>query len=90
MAFFACESFPFAALRGSRPWILLTGLSFLGYWGLSTYHETGSWPQPGWVRALVWLPVWGLLAVDLVRLVRNAAGAGSVAPEAQADESGGE
>jgi len=47
---------PFAALRSSGPWILLSGLVFLGYWGLGTFQETGVWPQPGWLRLLVWGP----------------------------------
>ncbi len=72
---------PFAALRQNRAFLLLTGLSFLGYWGLSTYHETGSWPQPGWLRALVWLPVWLVLALDALQ-DRFAADPGSAQGEA--------
>jgi len=55
---------PFAALRRSRGWILLSGLVFLGYWGLETYHTEGVWPQPVWVRVLLWVPVFGLLVYD--------------------------
>ena len=64
---------PFAALRQSRGWILLSGLVFLGYWGLETYHTQGVWPQPVWARLLLWVPVFGLLAYDAVRLPRRAA-----------------
>lgn len=53
---------PVAALRRSRPFLLLSGLVFLGYWGLAAYQATGVWPQPAWTRAAVWLPVWSLLA----------------------------
>lgn len=55
---------PVAALRGSRPFLLLSGLAFLGYWGLDGYQSTGVWHQPAWTRAAVWLPVWSLLAWD--------------------------
>ena len=59
---------PFAALRGNRGWILLSGLVFLGYWGLETYHTQGVWPQPVWARVLIWAPVFGLFAYDAVKL----------------------
>ena len=62
---------PFAALRRSRGWILLSGLVFLGYWGLETYHTEGVWPQPIWARVLLWAPVFGLLAYDAIRLPRR-------------------
>jgi len=58
---------PLAALRASRPWILLGGLAFLGYYGLGPYHDTGTWPQPGWLRAAMWLPFLTLLAWDAHR-----------------------
>ena len=59
---------PFAALRRSRGWILLSGLVFLGYWGLDTYHTEGVWPQPMWARVLLWAPVFGLLAYDAIKV----------------------
>ena len=49
---------PMAALRGHRPFLLLGGLAFLGYWGLAAYEATGVWPQPVWSRIAMWLPVW--------------------------------
>ncbi|MXX72130.1 MAG: DUF2029 domain-containing protein, partial [Gemmatimonadetes bacterium] len=52
---------PMAALRDSRPFLLLGGLAFLGYWGLASYEATGVWPQPAWTRAAMWVPVWLLL-----------------------------
>lgn len=58
---------PLAALRRSRGWILMSGLAFLGYWGLDTWQATGRWPQPGWLRALLWVPPLALLALDAVR-----------------------
>ena len=58
---------PMAALRGHAPFLLLGGLAFLGYWGLAAYETTGIWPQPGWNRAAMWLPVWGMLLWHLAR-----------------------
>lgn len=55
---------PFAALRVSRPWLLLSGLVFLGYWGLGSYQRTGIWPQPAWLGVLIWGPFYALLALD--------------------------
>lgn len=55
---------PMAALRASRPWILLSGLAFLGYFGLGAYQETGEWLQPGIVRAAMWVPFLSLLAYE--------------------------
>ena len=52
---------PMAALRGHAPFLLIGGLAFLGYWGLASYEAIGVWPQPGWNRAAMWLPVWGLI-----------------------------
>ena len=73
---------PMAALRASRPWILLSGLAFLGYFGLDTYQATGIWPQPPWLRGLLWLPVLGLLVWEgLAASGRRSSG---VLPEASA------
>ena len=52
---------PMAALRGNRPFLLLGGLAFLGYWGLASYEATEVWPQPLWTRVAMWLPVWLML-----------------------------
>ena len=57
---------PMAALRGHRPFLLLGGLAFLGYWGLASYEATGVWPQPAWTRAAMWLPVWLMLVWSAV------------------------
>ncbi len=73
---------PFAALRGNRGWILLSGLVFLGYWGLETYHTQGVWLQPVWARVLLWAPVFGLLAYDATGL----SGRGVEATEVEAAE----
>lgn len=62
---------PMAALGASRPWIVLTGLSFIGYFGLGTYQEIGDWPQPVLARGAMWIPFLFLLARDAVRLVRQ-------------------
>lgn len=59
---------PFAALRASRPWILMTGLSFLGYFGLGAFQDTGEWPQSVLVRLLLWIPFLVLLGLDAAKL----------------------
>lgn len=64
---------PFAALRKSRAWLLLSGLVFLGYWGLAAYQKTGSWPEPLWARLCVWVPFWTLLLYDARPRGRQAA-----------------
>ena len=55
---------PFGALRRSRPWLLLSGLVFVGYWGLGPYLESGDWPQALWTRMVLWVPFYVLLALD--------------------------
>lgn len=55
---------PLAALRASPPWILLGGLAFLGYFGLDAWQAAGVWPQPLWLRLLLWGPVLALLALE--------------------------
>ena len=70
---------PMAALRSHGPFLLVGGLAFLGYWGFASFEATGVWPQPGWNRAAMWLPVWGLI---LWRLVPGSATrSGSLDPE---------
>ena len=59
---------PLAALSANRTWILMTGLSFLGYFGLATFQDTGEWPQPVLVRLLLWVPFLILLAMDAAKL----------------------
>ncbi|NNF27621.1 MAG: DUF2029 domain-containing protein [Gemmatimonadetes bacterium] len=53
---------PAAALRISLPFLTLSGLVFLGYWGLGDYLTTGTWPEPGWAPFVIWFPTWLLLA----------------------------
>ena len=77
---------PMAALRGHAPFLLAGGLAFLGYWGLASYEATGIWPQPGWNRAAMWLPVWGLI---LWRFVPPGA-TRSTAPDPEREEPGRE
>lgn len=55
---------PLAALRSSRPWIVLSGLAFVGYFGLGSYQETGEWLQPLLARAMLWTPFLALLAFE--------------------------
>jgi alpha-1,6-mannosyltransferase len=58
---------PMAALRVNRPFLLLGGLAFIGYFGLTSYQGTGDWIQPRAVRAALWLPFFALLAWDGLR-----------------------
>lgn len=62
---------PLAALRVNRAWLLLCGLTFLGYFGVSSYQSGGDWLQPGWLRTLLWLPFLFLLVHDFVRDSRS-------------------
>ncbi len=55
---------PAAALRNSRPFLLLSGLAFLGYWGLASHQAGQGWPQPTWTLVALWLPVWTLLLAE--------------------------
>ncbi len=79
---------PMAALRGNAAFLALSGLAFLGYWGLGAYQATGTWPEPLWARAALWAPVWLALAVDFARAARRR-GAGPP-PEPQRQVSGRE
>lgn len=58
---------PFAALRVSRPWILLTGLAFLPYLASPTGALPTSTGLPLWVHLAVWIPFLALLTQELVR-----------------------
>ncbi len=69
---------PMAALRGSAPFLLLSGLAFLGYWGLAAYQLTGVWPEPAWTRVVMWVPVWALLLASAAGLIGGARGRGAM------------
>lgn len=64
---------PFACLRGSPPWILLSGTVFLGYAGLHAFRATGTWPEPAGLALAVHGPVLALLARDGFRRLREGA-----------------
>jgi len=55
---------PMAVLRRSRPWLLLSGLAFTGYFGLGSYQNTGEWAQPLLARAVLWLPFFALMLYE--------------------------
>ena len=55
---------PMAALTRQASWLALTCTSFVGYWGLSTYQDTGVWPQPLWGRLILWGPTLLLLVLE--------------------------
>jgi hypothetical protein len=76
---------PLAALRASRPWILLSGLVFLAYRGIPLYLETGIWTDPPWVRLLIWVPTYlAFLWEALERRSRDLRPPGSKPGDAQA------
>lgn len=52
---------PFAALRLSRPWLLLTGVAFLAYAAPGPVGTVHPADPPLWAHLAVWLPVVGLL-----------------------------
>ena len=58
---------PMAVLRQSRPWLLLSGLAFTGYFGLGSYQDTGEWAQPLLARAVLWLPFFALMLYEAWR-----------------------
>lgn len=70
---YALWTLPAAALRGSRPFLLLSGLAFLGYWGLASHQAGNGWPQPTWTLVAIWLPVWALLLTEAAKGVRRRA-----------------
>ncbi len=55
---------PLVALRPSRAWLYLSGSVFLAYYGLAAYREVGVWPEPWWVKLLIYGPFLALLVVD--------------------------
>jgi len=55
---------PLAAVARSRGWILFTGLTFLGYWGLDSYAAGAGWPQPAWISAFIYGAPAALLLFD--------------------------
>ena len=82
---------PAAALLGNLALLTLSGLVFLGYWGLGAYAATGIWPEPAWAPALMWIPPWLLLAGGLLVRVRGPEPGKTQSDEAegeQADEGG--
>ncbi len=55
---------PLVALRPNRAWLYLSGSVFLAYYGLSTYQNAGVWPEPWWIKLLIYGPFLVLLVVD--------------------------
>ncbi len=55
---------PLVALRPSRAWLYLSGSVFLAYYGLATYRDVGVWPEPWWLRLVIYGPFFALLVVD--------------------------
>lgn len=55
---------PLIALRPNRAWLYLSGSVFLAYYGLGIYRTQGVWPEPLWLRAVIWGPFLVTLAID--------------------------
>ena len=55
---------PLIALRPNRAWLYLSGSVFLAYYGLTAYRAQGVWPEPLWVKLLIYGPCLILLVVD--------------------------
>ncbi len=55
---------PLVALRPNRAWLYLSGSVFLAYYGLARYRELGVWPEPWWLKLLIYGPFLVLLVVD--------------------------
>lgn len=62
---------PLAALRVSRPWLLMTGLAFAGYLEIRPDAAAVPWSHVVAARLLVWGPLLIWLAVDGARLWRE-------------------
>lgn len=77
---------PLAALRVSKPWILFGGLAFLGYFGLTDYRDLGAWPQPVWLRGLLWSPVVGWLLLDGLSWARRVKKSRNAEPSISGEE----
>jgi len=56
---------PFAAIRGSWPWIALACASFLSYLPLDRWRATGEWIAPSWVPWVEWGALFSAAAVHL-------------------------
>lgn len=62
---------PLAALRVSRPWLLMTGLAFAGYLEIRPDEAAVPWTHVVVARLLVWGPLLVWLAVDAARMWRE-------------------
>ena len=55
---------PLIALRPNQAWLYLSGSVFLAYYGLTAYRAEGVWPDPLWIKGLIWGPFLVALAID--------------------------
>lgn len=55
---------PLVALRPSRAWLYLSGSVLMAYYGLGEYWRTGHWPEPWWLRLVIWGPFFAVLILD--------------------------
>lgn len=58
---------PFLCFYPNRAWILLTGLIMLSYHVLIRYSTDGIWAESQWIKAVIYLPFYGLLVADAWR-----------------------
>ncbi len=55
---------PLVALRPNRAWLYLSGSVLLAYYGLAGFQAEGVWPEPWWIKLLIYGPFFVLLAAD--------------------------
>lgn len=55
---------PFLCFYPQRAWILLTGLVMLSYQVLMRYTAEGVWEESLWIKLLIYVPFFALLAAD--------------------------
>ena len=58
---------PLLAIRRNRAWLYLTGSVFLAYYGLGAYRATGVWPEPLWLKLVIYGPFFAMLIIDAWR-----------------------
>ncbi|MEI6127752.1 MAG: hypothetical protein WCQ99_14495 [Pseudomonadota bacterium] len=64
---YVCWIVPFLAIIPNRAWIFLSGAVFLSYWVLKDYAAFGVWKESPLVKAIEFIPFYGLLVYDRLR-----------------------
>jgi hypothetical protein len=58
---------PLIAVRPNRAWLYLSGSVMAAYYGLGTYRSEGVWPEPWWLKLVIFGPFFVLLVRDAWR-----------------------